>query len=104
MGWVLFKAESFTHAFAYYKSLAGLYDAELKIPVVNLNWLGGDVDAALFFGIIFATPLYSYCKLIIQQNRDRIPHILYNTSYFIYDSSLIGMFFFMCLSYLWRKL
>ena len=58
LGWVLFKADSLSHAYGYYQFLLGIFDSTLKNPVINLNWNGNDVDYALLIAVIFATPLY----------------------------------------------
>ena len=55
LGWVLFRAESLGHAFAFYRAMAGLGDATLA-PVMTYAF-PGLVGAWLLLGALFATPL-----------------------------------------------
>lgn len=92
-GWVLFKADSFPHAFAYYKSLLGLLDAGLEIPVVNLNWYGYDVDIALIFAMLFSMPIYQYAKKWCKERRERTNNLIVFIVRFIHYCLLLGIFF-----------
>ncbi len=57
LGWVLFKAESFPKATAYYKSLLGIYPETIEMNRVWLYWYGHDVSIALFCALIFSCPI-----------------------------------------------
>ena len=93
VGWVLFKADSFTHAFAYYKSLLGLFDAGLEIPVVNLNWYGHDVDIALIIAALFSMPLYKYVKNWCRKQAEEAHDGLVLLVRFVHYCVLLAIFF-----------
>jgi alginate O-acetyltransferase complex protein AlgI len=65
IGWVLFRANSFEHAWAYYKSLMGFHSAGIQVNLVWLNLLVGDVYLAFIIGTIGVAPLAPWLKIRI---------------------------------------
>ncbi len=89
VGWVLFKADSFTHALSYYKSMLGLFGNELR---VNLDWTGHDIDIALILAFIFATPIYRKVGIYFNNNLGGIPVGYQLLCRFIYYILILSVF------------
>jgi alginate O-acetyltransferase complex protein AlgI len=62
MGWVLFRADSFQHAWVYYKSLLGFYEGGVESNRVWLKLFAGDTYLAFIFGAIGAMPVIPWLK------------------------------------------
>ncbi|XPV76221.1 MAG: MBOAT family O-acyltransferase [Desulfovibrio sp.] len=58
LGWVLFKADSFTHAMYYYQAMLGSFEEGLAMNSVWLLWYGHDTTIAMVLAVIFACPVF----------------------------------------------
>lgn len=68
VGWVLFRADSFHHAFSYYKAMLGFFEGGLEINRVWLMWYGYDVAVALSCAIIFSFPVVPWVTNFIKKS------------------------------------
>ncbi|GHV53024.1 alginate O-acetyltransferase [Synergistales bacterium] len=62
MGWVLFRADSFSHALGYYKALLGFYDAGVYTNRLWLTLFQNDKYMAFIIGVICAAPVIPRVK------------------------------------------
>ncbi len=67
IGWVFFRSETLTYAWAYLKALAGFAGGN-GIKYYPAMYLTRDVVAVLFFGIIGTTPVVSIFRRIRENN------------------------------------
>ena len=91
-GWVLFKAESFSHALYYYKSLFGIYPSEISGKTVNLDWTGHDIEIVLILATLFAMPIFKNLYCYFQQKEENIPLGLRVLGKFIFYLSIMLIF------------
>jgi alginate O-acetyltransferase complex protein AlgI len=72
-GWVLFRSDSFVHAFYYVKSMFGAYEGSLQMNNLKLVWYGHDVTIALIFAVIFSYPVLPTIQKVVSDNYAAIP-------------------------------
>lgn len=71
-GWILFRADNFTHAIGYVKGLLGWYPPGVQTNSVWIQLFSGDVYLALTMGILGAMPLVPLCGVVWRDRLERI--------------------------------
>jgi alginate O-acetyltransferase complex protein AlgI len=61
MGWVLFRADSFAQALAFFQALFGMSHASVPQPLGR--YLTHETGVCVIFGSLFCLPLWSWCKM-----------------------------------------
>ncbi|AOY57509.1 MBOAT family O-acyltransferase [Desulfococcus multivorans] len=75
IGWIIFRADTFTHARYYIKALFGTYDMGVQANLVWMQLFTGDVYLALVFGVLFSAPVIPACRDAWLKTLQRIPPI-----------------------------
>ena len=83
IGWVLFRADSFTHAYSYCQALFG-YSENTK--AINLQWSGA-TTIAFISAVVFSTPVYrvikNFCTSKVKSTNENIIFIIQLAHYFL---------------------
>jgi alginate O-acetyltransferase complex protein AlgI len=103
-GWVLFRSDSFAHAFYYVKSMFGAYHGSFQMNRVWIEWYGHDVTIALIIAVLFSCPVLPAIKKMISEKNNKIPKIVFVAINFIKYSYLLALLLICMMPPIWRHI
>jgi alginate O-acetyltransferase complex protein AlgI len=76
-GWVLFRADSFSHALYYLKAMFGAFHGSIQANKIWMVWYGHDVTIALVLAIIFSCPILPAIQKILLKREKAMPWFVF---------------------------
>ncbi|MCD4743975.1 MAG: MBOAT family protein [Desulfobacteraceae bacterium] len=96
-GWVLFRADSFTHALFYVKSMLGSFQGSLQMNKIWIPWYGNDVTIALIFAVIFSYPFLPAIQKISLRMENTMNSLVFRAFEFLKYTFMILILLFCCM-------